>query len=473
MSFTLYDYQQKIIDDAREEYRKGNRAVLVQLVMRGGKTISSAFMVKNAVARGSRCLWLVHRREIIFQASKTFWECEIEHGLIMGGGMTDISLPVQIGSVQTIARRLDKIGKFDLIIMDETHHIGSQQYQDVFNKFPKAKILGLTGTPWRLDGIGLGRWYQSMVQGPSAKLLLERNRLAPYRLFAPPPPDTTGVGTVAGDFKRNDLASVMRKPKIMGDSVEHFKKLIPNSRAISFECSIENSKAMAELFQSAGVPAEHVDGDTDDDVRDAAIQRFISGETRVLSNVDLFGEGVDIPVCDSVIMRRPTKSLGLYLQQAFRPLTYFPDKTATILDHAGNSVDIDHGGMGHGLPCDDREWTLSDREKRKKGKSTTIRNNRCPKCYRSHPPAPQCPSCGFVYPVNAREIEQIDGELIEVDKDAERRQRNIEQGRAKDFQSLIDVGRKRGMRNAPAWARHVMAARMAKEAKKESTRDGY
>lgn len=455
----LRDYQETLIEGCRDVFRRGGNSVLIQLPTGGGKTMTSAFMVKRASDKGSVCWWLVHRREIIAQASKTFASLGIDHGLIAGGHCTDIQKRVQVGSIQTIARRLGKIPDPDMIFFDEAHHMASGQYQAVFEEYPNAKKVGMTATPWRLDGRGLGRWFGDMVPGPSVSLLIDRGSLSPYRLFAPSTPDLGGVAIQAGDYKKDDLAKAMDKASLVGNSVEHYLKLCRGKRAVAFAVNVEHSQHIAAQFNANGIRAEHVDGTMDAGSRDGAIQRFIAGETLVLTNCELFGEGFDVPAIEAVILLRPTKSLSLHLQQVGRALRPSPGKTeAIILDHAGNS-------LIHGLPDDDRDWTLADREKRKKGESASVAIKTCMECFHVYRPAPACPACGHTAEVKGREIEHVDGVLEEVDPAVLRAARKQEERRAQSLDDLIQLGKQRGYKNPAVWASKFHAARQAARAK--------
>lgn len=450
----LRDYQQRLIVDIRSSFRSLNRTVLVQLATGGGKTVTSAFMVKNAAARGRRCLWVVHRREIIMQASRTFWDMDIEHSLIMGGSVNNPRAAVQIGSIQTVARRLNQIGEIDLIIFDESHHIASSQYQALYERFPRAQIIGLTATPWRLDGLGLGAWFEDMVQGPSVSDLMERGALSDYKLFAPSTPDVSSVAKQGGDYKTNDLNALMNKSTITGDAVAHYQRLAPGKQAVAFCCSIEHSQDVAAEFRAAGIVAEHVDGQMDHGTRDDVIARFSRGDIRILSNASLLGEGFDVPAIEAVILLRPTASLSLHLQQIGRALRPAKGKEyATILDHAGNSE-------RHGLPDEERDWSLDDRPKKKKGDKTEVAIKQCPKCYRVHVPASVCPQCGHIYAVENRGVEQVDGQLIEVDMEAMRLRKKNELKSARTYADLVALGYARRYRYPERWATHILRGRV-------------
>jgi superfamily II DNA or RNA helicase len=453
----LRPYQQQIVADCRSAFREGERDVLVQLATGGGKTVLGSFMVHGSSNRGRVCWWLVHRRELIRQASQTFYGMGIPHGIIAGGHASDPLARVQVGSIQTIARRLDRLPPPDMIVFDETHHIGAAQWSEVHARFPNAYKLGLTATPWRLDGRGLGAWFGRMVQGPTVGDLIAAGSLSQYRLFAPSQPDMSDVETQAGDYKQRQLAQVMDKPAITGDAVQHYQQLCGRKRAVAFGCSIEHSRNIAAEFRAASIVAEHVDGQMDHDARDAAVARFVSGETLVLCNADLFGEGFDVPAIEAAILLRPTQSLSLYLQQVGRALRPAPGKDrAIVLDHAGNS-------LRHGLPDDEREWSLEDREKKRRAaKEAESPVRQCLKCFRVYRPAKACPGCGTVAPVQAREVEQRDGALVEVNAGAAKRQRAAEERDCETLDDWIRLGAARGYK--PGWARVRFEQRLRRAA---------
>jgi superfamily II DNA or RNA helicase len=452
----LRDYQAKAIDEARDAFRT-NRAVLFQLPTGGGKTVTASTVVHGAAQKRNRVWWLTHRRELAGQASRTFHDLGIPHGLIQAGNVSDANALVQVASIQTIARRLSALPEPALIVFDEAHHIGAAQWDTVFNHYPRAKILGLTATPWRLDGQGLGRWFGHMIEGPTVRHLIDQGSLCDFRLFAPSIPDLSGVATLAGDYKSGALAKAMDRPAIVGDAIGHYRHLCAGKRAVVFAAGVSNSQNIVAQFNAAGIPAEHVDGSMQSGERDAIVERFRRGETLILSNADLFGEGFDVPAIEAVILLRPTKSLSLYLQQVGRALRPMLGKSeAIILDHAGNS-------LRHGLPDDLREWSLEDREKRAKREALDVPVKQCEECYFVYRPAPKCPQCGHAPAINSRELEQIEGTLQEVSR-VEPRAKFREQGRANSLDDLIRLGRERGYKNPQFWAEKVWSSRQARAA---------
>lgn len=446
----LRPYQQRAIDEARAAYGQGKRAVLFQLPTGGGKTVTASTVVHGAAQKRNAVWWLTHRRELASQASRTFHDLGIPHGLVQAGHVSDPRALIQVASIQTIARRIGKVPDPALIVFDEAHHIGAASWDNLFHAFPAAKILGLTATPWRLDGQGLGRWFNHMIEGPTTRQLIDEGSLCEFRLFAPCLPDLSGVGTVAGDYQRGALAKAMDKPAIVGDAIGHYRRLCSGKRAVVFAAGVENSRHIVAQFQAAGIPAEHVDGSMDIGSRDAAVERFRRGETLVLSNADLFGEGFDVPAIEAVILLRPTKSLSLYLQQVGRALRPMEGKSeAIILDHAGNS-------LRHGLPDDVREWSLEDRERRKKAEASESPVRQCGECFYVYRPAPKCPQCGYAPPVQAREIEVVEGTLEEVRRTEKFEQRR-QVGRAETLEEFLQIARERGYK--PGWAYQMMKVR--------------
>lgn len=447
----LRPYQARAIDETRAAYKARHRAVLMVLPTGGGKTYTASTIVHGASAKGNVTWWLTHRRELAAQASQTFHGLGIPHGTVQAGHVSNPHACVQVASIQTIVRRLDALPAPDLIVFDESHHIGAASWSAIFNRFPRARVLGLTATPWRLDGVGLGNWFTAMVLGPTTAELIAEGALSPYRLFAPATPDLSGIAMAQGDYQRGALAKAMDKPQIVGDAIGHYTRLCSGKRAVAFAAGVENSQHIAAQFRAAGIAAEHVDGAMSVDERDAAVERFRRGETLVLSNADLFGEGFDVPAIEAAILLRPTKSLSLHLQQVGRALRPCEGKSeAIILDHAGNS-------LTHGLPDDDREWSLEDRERRKRAAPSEVSIKQCGNCFFVHRPAPKCPQCGTVYEVKARAIEVVEGELAEVRKVAQQRQRRMEEADCHTLDDWRALAQQRGYK--PGWAMHRWQAR--------------
>jgi DNA repair protein RadD len=446
-------YQTQAICGLRRAMAEFRRVLLV-LPTGAGKTFIAATVGAGAYAKGKRLVFLVHRVELVEQASRAFTEAGIPHGKITAGcELTDE--PVQIASVQTLVRRLDKIPAPDLVFLDEAHHAVAGTWRTILDLWPAARVIGLTATPERLDGRGLGDVFEHMIIGPSTADLIEQGYLCRYRAFAPAGPDLSKVRAAMGEFHQGDLSAAMCKPTVIGDILDTYQRHGGGKQAIMFATSPSHSRALVESFNAAGISAEHVDGETASVTRKQAVAAFSRGEIRVLSNCDLFGEGFDVPAAEVVILARPTQSLGLHLQQIGRVLRPAAGKAnAVIFDHAGNLA-------RHGLPDDIREWSLDAVKRKSRSGSAGPAVRTCPACFCCHRPAAECPECGHSYAPKSRKIEFRAGDLVEIPSGAPP---VVRQSELKSYDELVAYGRAKGMKNPNGWARHVMAGRQRRAA---------
>lgn len=392
--------------------RGGARRILLCLPTGAGKTCLIAHMLATAAARGKRAWFLCHRKELLDQSVTTFIEAaDIHTGIVAAGYPASPLAPVQVCSVPSLAKRASSLAPPDLLVWDECHHLASSTWSAVAQLFPQAIQIGLTATPQRLDGRGLGPFFDQLLCGPSTADLIAAGHLAPYTFFAPSGVNLAGVHRVAGDFNKQEVSHVMDESTVVGDCVGHYRQHCPTARALVFAWSIEASESIAAQFTAAQIPAAHVDGTTPRAVRTDALARFRAGDLRVLCNVDLFGEGLDVPAVDAVFLLRPTQSLGLYLQQVGRGLRPSLEKTAVkIFDHVNN-------WERHGLPDDPRTWSLDGRAKAKGESAPAVK--RCLSCFTvTRPGAKVCPTCGAPFVVQTREVAQVDGVLEETNIDA-------------------------------------------------------
>ena len=457
----LRPYQEEIINEVRLLMRLGKKRIQIQAPCGSGKTLLTAYMFKTAAQKNKSCWFICHRRELIIQAMETFHKIQLPFGIIGAGFYEDNKQLVQICGIQTLLNRYHRFAPPSLIIHDESHHVMAKSWEKLFNLYPDAYHIGLSATPERLDGKGLGKYFQELVLGPKVEWLIDNSFLSKYKMFAPGNINLTGVHTRMGDYVKSEITAIVDKPTITGDAIKEYKKRAPGKRAIVFCISIEHSRHVVEQFNNAGINSEHVDGETDANTRDAAIKRFKDGKTMVLSNVDLFGEGFDVPNAECGILLRPTQSLGLYIQQSMRTLRPYPGKTeAIILDHAGNC-------SRHGLPCADREWSLDGRAGRVgNSEDSAVKIKICPKCFAAQKPGQsQCEYCGMGFDAKPREVEQVAGDLVEINKQEAKMQSKREQGRAESIDDLINIGLKRGYKphNAKKWAEYITKARQAKK----------
>ncbi len=439
--------------------RQGRKSILVCSPTGSGKTALTADMLHKSSQKGMRSFFNVHRRELVKQSLTAFDKIGVPAGVISNGFPPDSRFDVQIASIQSLARRLEKYKRPNLIVWDECHHIAAGTWEKIYDYFPEAFHVGLSATPERLDGKGLSKFFSVMVKGPSVSWLIENNYLADYKLFAPATVNLDGVKKSMGDFNKTQVGEIMDKPTITGNAIREYKKRAMGKRAVVFCVSVKHSEHVVDEFNHNGIKATHVDGTMDSATRDQALEEFASGKTQVLSNVDLFGEGFDLPSIECAILLRPTSSLSLYLQQVGRALRPSPGKEyAIILDHVGNV-------QRHGLPDEDRSWHLEG----KKGRLSSGKSDEnaavkiCQSCFAAQPPgADKCKYCGQAFEKKPREIAEVDGDLEEIDPKLIRKNRMREQGQAESLEDLYHIGVKRGYKHPRRWAKHVFNSRQAK-----------
>jgi len=337
-----------------------------------------ADIARRATAKGNRVLFIVHRREILEQAENTFKQDDVNMRLC------------QMGMVQTITRHIDELQPPAIIMIDEAHHALSNSYQRIINSFPDALKLLFTATPWRMDGKGLNTIADDMVLGKPIPELIKQGFLAPVDYYAPEEIDSSQLKTKRnGEFDEASIEQAV-KPKIYGNAVKHYLNLAAGKQAIAYAYNVASAERLAEAFKQAGITAAAVSGKTDKTTRKRIVADYRAGKIQVVTNAELFTEGLDLPNVDCVIMLRPTQSLSLYLQFAMRSMNPRDGKRAIIIDHVNNVERF-------GLPTIDRDWILSGRDKHSKSsngapiKSVSV----CPECFATfYRSGDNCPFCG-------------------------------------------------------------------------------
>ncbi|BCP56219.1 hypothetical protein K32_48360 [Kaistia sp. 32K] len=505
MAFTLRDYQESAVEDVRLAFRAGSRAVLLVLSTGAGKTVIFSYIARSAAELGNRVLILAHRDQLIKQASNKLRDYDVNHGIIMAGFTPNRVAKVQVASVQTLVRRLEKLVArmkerydraleeamaagvpeakailqaktaarkegYDLIVIDEAHLSAAKSYVQIVQAlmFYGAIVLGVTGSPCRLDGKPLGRdtggLFDFMVQGVSIGNLIERGFLVQPRVFAPAERlDLSGIRKSKGDFDTQELAAVVDKPKITGSAVAHYKRICPNAPAVAWCVTVEHAQHVADEFNAAGIAAVMLCGEHDTATRDRAMKGLETGEIKVVTFVGILVEGVDCPAISAIILLRPTMSLSSYLQVIGRglrpwtnPATGVKKDCCYVLDHAGLT-------FRHGLADEEREWSLEGEVKvpgKKKKDADREDLIQCKGCFGVFAPQPTCPHCGKVVEAKTRKLEHADGELQEITPEmaeAMRASKRKEVKGAKTLEELKRIGAQRGY--SEGWALATFNAR--------------
>ena len=355
----LRDYQNLAISNVRKSYKARHRSVLLTLPTGAGKTVIFSEITKLAKLKGANVLILVHRKELIDQAGDKLSKADVKYGVI-AAGHKESKNNVQVASVQTLINRLNNPEQFDLIIIDEAHHSVANSWRKIFNFYKKALKLGVTATPMRMTGAGLGEIFDNLIVGSTIPELVEQKYLADHEVYAPPNKlNLDKIKTIRGDFSKKEVEDELEKVDIVGDAVENYKKLGRNKPAIAFCISVKHGQYVTNKFKQAGYKAELITGSMKSDDRKTLVDNFKNGKIQILVSIDVVSEGFDVEGCYCAILLRPTQSEALYIQQVGRVLRPEPNKVAIVLDHVGNT-------KRHGFVDDIREYDLHQKAKNKK-----------------------------------------------------------------------------------------------------------
>lgn len=457
------EYQVPCVNGVRDAYRRKKVAPLLVAPCGSGKTVMFSYMAKTASDKGQLVLIMAHREGLCTQCGEKLMDNGVDFGYINPGFTPDYRKPVQVGTIQSIVSRMGRIWVYgnerlkakgerqkaeigfelplqskvlfvpDLIIIDEARRSLAPTYIKIINFYkklnPKLLILGVDATPKRGDNKPLSLLFDEIVLGPSVRRLIDLGFLVEPKTFGTGVTiDLSEVDTTSdGEYNQIQLAEVVNKGCITGDAVDHYSRICPGVSTVVFCVSIKHAIDVAAEFRAAGYLFEHIDGTMKRSERNDIDRRLKSGELQGITSVDLVTDGYDAPVLQCAILLRPVLSLALAIQMPSRVLRPFPGKKfAYILDHVGLTA-------AHGFVDDDREWNL-DGEVKAKGKrrkvkgEEAVKTTQCPQCYRMHKPALICDSCGFVYEVNSRIINTVEGELVELRSKAQEARTKLASG---------------------------------------------
>lgn len=454
--------------ELRQSFNK-SRSVLFQLPTGGGKTVVFSYIAQAATSRGARICVLVHRAELRDQASRTLAGLGVEHGVIGGKQDPDETQTCWVGTIQTVSRRLERIPSdlFDLLIVDEAHHGAAKKWRSVLDAFPAARVLGVSATPCRLDGLGLGDVFDDLVCGPQPGWLIDNGFLADARVFAPPLGfDPRQAKRRGNDYDMGDAEDQIRTKYALGDCVKHYQEHLEGKTAIAFCCSIAHAEAVAATFNEHGITARSIDGRMKSAERAELLADLGSGAIKVLTSCELIGEGLDVPSVGGCILLRPTLSVALFLQMVGRCLRPKKDGScAIVLDHVGNYA-------RHGHHAANREWSLEKGARKKRQGEIAMSLWVCTSCFAtSESKEKVCRECGSAKPVIEERVQTVEGRLLEIRlqrelemnrKKQELREKRKEQAQCRTYQDLVNLAVCRGHRKPHAWAQKIMQARRRK-----------
>lgn len=389
--FQLFDYQQDLVDKARNDLAAGNQGVLIVSPPGSGKSVVISEIARLTVKKGGHVLFFVHRQELVKQIKDSFKQqgVDLNHCTIM--------------TVGKVANRLKILPKPNLIIVDESQHSRAKTYLKIFGYYNDVPRLGFTGSPWRLSGKGFKDIYSAMIEGPTTKWLIEHHKLAPFTVYGYQLGNKDLLKkSSTGDYTSKSMDD-FTKSIIHGDIVKSWLKFAKDRKTIIYCHSTSFSKIVAQEFRSAGINTAHADAKTPSNERNKIMDSFKQGQIKVLCNVDLVSEGFNVPDCSCVVLLRPTESLVVYLQQSMRAMRYQPHKQAIIIDQVGNFERF-------GLPDTDYKWTLEDREKHPRkdsGSTEGLQIKTCPDCFAViKAECVKCPICGHDFSIEIRKIKQ-------------------------------------------------------------------
>jgi len=465
VSIVLHQFQQDAVAEIERHIAEGRRKLLLVAPTGGGKTVIASELIRRWIAQYRPVLFLAHRREIIMQTSAKLVANGVRHGIVMANVDPRPMEPVQVASIDTLHVRgvrsdaMD-LPPADLLIFDEAHRARGRTREHLISLYPNAVLLGMTATPCRGDGRGLGNIFDTMIECPQVAELILGGFLVKSRVYAPIDPDLKGVRVEKGDYVVGQLERRMNTDALVGDIVEHWMKYGERRRTVVFAVGVEHSVHVRNEFIKAGVRAEHLDGNTPIAEREAILARLKFGETEIVTNCMVLTEGWDMPVVGCCILARPTQQMGLYRQMIGRVLRPDDGKSyAIVLDHSG-------AVYRHALPEDHVEWTLDvdgraanpAQARRKAGLEPRL--HECPAC-KAIMVKPPCGACGWVPEPRARNIDFEEGQLGLVVGGKSRAQQYTSEQKFIWHQMLIGEALRRGKN--PYWARYLFRDKFGHE----------
>ena len=404
----LHLHQERALEALRASLAAGHRRPMLQAPTGFGKTLTAAHIIRRALDKGKRVAFTVPMITLVDQTVRALAAEGIDCvGVIQGiHERTDWSQPVQVCSIQTVARR--KRPDVDLVLIDEAHQLHKEVYRWM-KDCPNVPFIGLSATPWSR---GLGKFYDDIISAATTADLIRDAYLAPFIAYAPSEPDLAGVRTVAGDFHEGELADAIDKPQLVGDIVETWLARGEDRPTLCYAVNRAHAEHLQQRFHEVGVPAAYIDCFVEREERERILDRFRTGDVRVITNVATLATGLDLPMVSCIIDGRPTRSRILFVQTIGRGLRTAPGKqNCIVLDHAGNHLRL---GMVTDIGQDHLDDGSEREAEHRKQERVEPLLRLCEECKAVVPAgARSCPSCGAQ--IRARtNVAAAAGELVEI-----------------------------------------------------------
>lgn len=413
MKHVPYDYQHKTFDDTIAAIQHCERRIMVNLPTRAGKSIIACMLVE--AFSGESIYFIAHKKILITQMSEELTENGIQHGIIAPWA-PQLRYRVQVISKDTFYNRYKTMASTGwkppkLIIVDEAHMSQGARYKEILDAFPESILIGLTATVIRLDGRPFRPMFEHLIKGPSISELQKKERLCEIDTFVADF-DDSGIRTRAGDYVTGDVLEKVDKPAVISNLVSHWETFAKGKKTLTFCASIKHAQDVAEQFNEAGYPSIALSSKSTSQELKEKVQAYYRGEYINLVSVDLFLMGFTVKDCGCILQARPTQSLMVYLQALGRGMVWLPRKKLINLDCVNNYI-------RHGLPDDDREWTLDGATKKAKEIASL---KKCPACFRPVPVATRvCEHCGYQWTetenAGVRMPEEKTGKLVKIERD--------------------------------------------------------
>jgi len=436
MSYKLRPYQQKALDLAKLSLRDGHKKILLFMATGAGKGLLMSQIVSDSLRKGNKVLTIMRRVQVVNQTASNYKKYHgTDSGLIMASHKISPEKRSQICSIDTVIRRIEKgeidfLKQFQLVVVDESHDCTSPSYQEFFKFLGEKIYLGFSATPFKV-GKKVHSFWDCVVKPIETHELRDQGFLTDAKVYVPTDIDLENIKMISGDYAQNQLSEKMQEMKIVGDVVENYKKYGQNKPGICFCVDKNHSMLMAEMFNQAGIPAAHCDESTKQAERDLTISKLKSGEIKIISNVNIFSTGVDIPCLEIGLMARPTKSEILFIQQLGRILRPYrkcgkcksqydnspqcpvcgydrPEyikESATIIDFGNNTSRF-------GLPFDIRRAVITEEKEEKENVRKVLLVKTCKHCFMVYDAKlARCPNCEGAE-TKERVYKTEDGELI-------------------------------------------------------------